>query len=123
MATLTAQAAGITGAAITLVAAAGGGDAYIPGDGDRSWLWIKNGGGGSITVTVTVAGNNAWGQPNADVPVTLGAGVERFIGPLSPDLAGTDTFGTIGFTYSGVTSVTVAVVRLEDLSVYPQLPS
>jgi hypothetical protein len=120
MATLTAQAVGMTGAAVTLVAAAGGGDLYLPFDGDRSWLWIKNGGGVSVTVTITVAGTT-YGQNNADVPVVVAAGAERLIGPLVPELAGADTLGTVGFSYSGVTSVTVAVVRLETSAVYPAL--
>lgn len=122
MATLTAQPATMAGPAITLSAAAGGGDAYIPTDGDRSWLWIKNGGGGSITVTVTVAGTT-FGQNNADVPVTVPNGAERMIGPLVPELAGADTLGTIGFSYSGVTSVTVAVVRLDDPGAQTSLPT
>lgn len=121
MAVLSAQPITMAGAAVTLSAAAGGGDAYIPTDGDRSALWIKNGGGSSITVTVTVAGQT-FGQNNADVPVTVPNGGERLIGPLVPDLAGPDTVGTIGFSYSAVTSVTVAVVRLDDVAAQPSLP-
>jgi hypothetical protein len=122
MAVLTAQAAGMAGTAITLTAAAGGGDAYIPTDGDRSWLWIKNGGVGSITVTVTVAGTS-FGQNNPDVAVVVANGAERMIGPLVPELAGPDTVGTIGFSYTGVTSVTVAIVRLDTPDVQASLPT
>ena len=108
MALLATQQIQITGPAITLAAAAGGGDTVTAGD--RTFLWAKNGSGGAITVTVVVPGSY-FGQALVDVPVSVPATTgERLIGPLDPRLA--DTTGVVSITYSGVTSLTVAAVRI-----------
>lgn len=119
MATFNIQPFDITGAALTFSAASGGGDAYVPTSDDRTFLCVKNGGGGSITVTITVPGQT-YGVNNTDLPVVVGPGVEKMIGPLTKDLFVSDeTFGFVAWGYSGVTSVTVAVARLGDPVGFP----
>jgi hypothetical protein len=108
MATLTYQEANTSGGAITPVAAAGGGDS-VPVH-NRGALLVRNGGGSPITVTLVVPGTE-YGQARADVPYTVAAGGVALIGPLVTDLAPSD--GLVDFTYSGVTSVTVAAVVLD----------
>jgi len=98
----------------TAVAAAGGGDNFTPDD--RTFLIVKNAGGSPVTVTVVTPKTDPGGHAIADdvvsVPATTG---ERWIGPFPAeyyaDPANTVP-GNCGVTYSGVTSVTVAVVSL-----------
>jgi len=107
MALLAAQQVQITGTTITFAAAAGGGDTVSPDD--RAMLEIKNA-GSQITATVVVPGT-LFGQALADVAVIVPATTGHVrIGPLTRDLADPTT-GLINITYSGVTSVTVAIVR------------
>lgn len=108
MALLSTQQITAQGAAITLQAAAGGGDAAYPDD--RSFFWIKNGGGAPINVTLVVPGTT-YGQANPDVVVAVPNGGERMIGPLNAQLADPSD-GQVDITYSAVTSVTVALVRI-----------
>ena len=108
MALLATQQIQITGSAITLTAAAGGGDTITPSD--RTFLWVKNGSGSPITVTVVVP-NSYFGQPLADVAVSVPATTgERLVGPLDRRLA--NASGLVDITYSGVTSLTVAAVGI-----------
>lgn len=108
MALLAPQQIQITGPAITLAAAAGGGDTVAPND--RLFLWVKNASGSPITVTVVVPGTY-FGQALPDVAVSVPATTgERMIGPLDSRLADPST-GVISITYSAVTSVTVAAVK------------
>lgn len=116
MATLTLQQlleSGDIGA--SYVAASAGGD-LMPNDG-HTLLHVKNGGAGSITVTVTAqvasrdVGPGYGSYARADVVATVGAGAERFIGPL-PRLAFNNASGQAAVSYSGVTSVTVAAIRI-----------
>lgn len=96
------------GAAVTLAAAAVGGDSVEWNS--RGFLWIKNASGAPITATVVVPGTE-YGQARPDIPVTVPAGTDRLIGPLVRDLAD-PADGLIDVTYSAVTSVTVAAVRV-----------
>lgn len=114
MATLTVESIVEAGLNATDNAAAGGGDA-IPNSGAEV-LHVKNGGGASITVTVTaqqtaqqVPGFGA--MTKADAAVAVPAGEERFIGPF-PKGAFNDSGGLAQITYSGVTSVTVAALKV-----------
>jgi hypothetical protein len=108
VATLSTQQVAITGGAVTYGSAAGGGDKVVP-DG-RTMLHVKNGGGSSITVTVVVPGST-YGQANPDVAVTVPNGGERMIGPFPIEIAD-PADGLVAITYSAVTSVTVAAVRV-----------
>lgn len=111
MALLATQQIGFTGGAITLASAAGGGDTITPDD--RTFLWVKNASGSPITVTVVVPGAY-FGQNLPDVAVSVPATTgERMIGPLDRRLADpTVSPPVINITYSGVTSLTVAAVRI-----------
>lgn len=107
MAILTTQQVQITGTAATYAAASAGGDKIDPGD---HALHVKNASAAAVTVTVVTPGT-VQGQPIGDVPVSVPAGGERFIGPFPKrDFAGAD--GLVDVTYSAVASVTVAVVRV-----------
>ncbi len=109
MALLATQQIGFAGTATTLTAAAGGGDTVSPDD--RTFLWVKNASGGAITVTVVIPGTYI-GQNLPDVAVSVPATTgERFIGPLTRQIADPTT-GVVNITYSGVTSLTVAAVRI-----------
>ena len=115
MALLATQDITTAGAAITLGAANAGGDTMIATP--RSFLWVKNA-GSQITVTISAAvaavnmsgaGDIAVSNLVITVPATTG---ERLI-PIPPltHSAG----GLASITYSGVTSVTVACVRLPQI--------
>lgn len=109
MALLAHQQVAATGTAVSLTAAAGGGDTVNPDD--RVFLWVKNGSGAPITVTVVVPGA-FYGQNLGDIAVSVPATTgERLIGPLDRKLADPST-GVVNITYSGVTSLTVAAVRI-----------
>lgn len=108
MATLNTQSVGITGLVNPPhVAAAAGGDDVVPGS--TRFLHVKNGDASPTTVTVVVPGTEH-GQQNPDVPVVVPAGGEAFVGPLEHDLAGVN--GRVGFTYSKVTTLTVAAMDI-----------
>jgi len=110
MAELTVQNVALVGTLTTYAAAAGGGDNFR-NDGVKTFIHIKNGSGGAITVTfddvrsATPEGANSF---DPDVDVSLGAGEDWMIGPFPIDRFGPD----VGITYSGVTSLTVAAVRV-----------
>lgn len=111
MATLSVQVISRTGTAATYGAAAGGGDEFV-NDG-TSRLHVKNGGGSPITVTIDSPNTCNFGvAANAahDYAITVGAGADKFIGPFSADQFN-DVNGKVQVTYSGVTTVTVAVMR------------
>lgn len=109
MATLTTQTIVAAGLAPTFAAAAGGGDKVVPGD--RTFLHVKNGGGSPITVTVAVPGTFYAAVANPDLTVTVDAAGEKLI-PVPPLFADSSDSGLAAVTYSGVTSVTVAALRI-----------
>ncbi len=99
------------GLVATYNAADVGGDTF-DNDG-RTVLHIKNGGGGPLTVTVTAESATTrkpgYGQlTKANAETAVAAAGEEFLGPF-PTIA----FGVVGaITYSGVTSLTLAVLRI-----------
>ena len=109
MALLTPQQISIAGIAPTYAAAAGGGDTIAPDD--RTFLHVKNGSGASITVTVVTPGT-VGGLAIADLSVAVAAGADRMVGPLTAALFADPTTGLVPVTYSGVTSLTVAALRV-----------
>lgn len=113
MAVLTPQTIGVTGTLVTYAAAtSGAGGDTVDGslaDG-RTWFEVNNGSGGSINAILDVPGTT-FGQANADVTVAVAAGAIRRIGPIVPALVDPTT-NTAKITYSAVTSVTVAAVRI-----------
>jgi len=115
MATLSTQVVNRAGLAPTYAAAAGGGDAMSCGSG--MFLHIKNTGGSPITVTLNVPAartyepNVAITNPAIAVPATTG---DKMIGPVDAVTFQDPTTGLCSITYSGVTSVTVAAVNLQQ---------
>ncbi|MEK7178551.1 MAG: hypothetical protein AAB721_02775 [Patescibacteria group bacterium] len=93
------------------VAAAGGGDVF-PNTG-KEVVVIKNGGAGAITLTV-VTPATIDGLAVADLTATIGVGETRAVGPFPPGVYSTGGVagGNVSLTYSGVTTVTVAVLAL-----------
>ncbi|MFB7671679.1 hypothetical protein ACFC26_09700 [Kitasatospora purpeofusca] len=109
MATLTPQAVSIAGLNPTYSTAAGGGDKVACGE--RTFIHIKNGGGSPITVTLTATGS-VRGQTVTSPTVSVPAAGERMIGPITADLFAGATDGLAAIGYSGVTTVTVAALRI-----------
>lgn len=114
MATLTTQVVTRAGVVITPVVAAAGGDAMSCGT--NNWLRVVNGGGASITVTIAIAsGASPYGNVSyTNTAVAVAAGVTREIGPIITALYQDATTGLAQITYTGVTSVTVAAIQLQQ---------
>jgi hypothetical protein len=109
MALLTVQQASLAGTPITYTAAAGGGDTF-PLPHDSVGLRIKNGGGSAITASLVFPGTTPYGVANpVRTTASIAAGAEVLVGPI-PLSAVDPTTGLVSVTYSGVTTVTVAVV-------------
>ena len=111
MATLTVNT--VTAAGLrddnALVAAAGGGDKFLPSK--DTFIRVSNAGGGSITVTLaTPVLHNGLAVADAGGSVTNGQ--SRLFGPFPAEDYANPTDGLCDITYSGVTSVTVGVFRL-----------
>lgn len=116
MATLTPAVITEAGVAISLSAAAGGGDQFANPSDARTYLHVNNGGGGSITVTITaqvasaqVPGKGLMTKANGGGSVANGAA--KVFGPFPAEMFN-DANGNVQVTYSGVTSVTVGAFRL-----------
>ena len=119
MALLTVQNIVEAGIVPTYAAAAGGGDTFPNPEDQSTFLVVINGGGGSINVTLTsqIATASVPGVGNvalSDRVVAVANGTTRFIGPLPPRF--NNAAGQVAVTYSGVTSVTVAAVRLPKVA-------
>lgn len=105
MALLTVQhTSGLTGLTPTFSAAAGGGDTFQNSGSPQ--FQVKNGGGSSITVTVAAQHACEQGVTH-NVVATVAAGAHAVLGPF--DHHYNNVAGIVSVTYSGVTSVTVAV--------------
>lgn len=108
MAAITVQQAQVTGVALNLVAASGGGDTIrVAGD---TYLVVRNADASSKTVTLVRAGNDEYGNAIPDVAVTVAAGATTVMGPI-PQIFRDRTDDLVDVTYSAVTSVTVAAFR------------
>jgi hypothetical protein len=110
MATIAIQEMAITGLEATYEAANAGGDVFS-NDG-RTFYHVKNGGGSPINVTIT--SNHPSPPPgtdNEDVVVAVTNGEERMIGPVNQK-GYNNASGQAEVSYSAVTSVTVAAIRL-----------
>lgn len=110
MAVLTVQRATTAGVAITLDAAAGGGDSFA-NDGNTVFR-IANGAGSPMTVTFDSPNTCDFGiSANAahDRAVVVSNGVTLEIGPFA-QARFNDSNGRVQVTYSDATSVTVAAI-------------
>lgn len=110
MATLTTQTIVAAGLDPTYAAAAAGGDKVTPGP--TTFLHVINGGGSSITVTVATPGNYYANIANPDLTVTVGASGEQMIPIPQTPFADPGDNGLAAISYSGVTTVTVAALRI-----------
>jgi len=73
-------------------------------------LFLKNGGGSSITLTLAFGpGAVVDGQTPTNKTVTVAAGKEFLVGPFPVSIYN-DTTNLMNVTYSGVTTVTVALL-------------
>lgn len=109
MAQLNVQNAPLNGLVKTMAAASAGGDTFL-NDGN-TLLSVKNGGGSSITVTVNSVAPCSQGFDH-DLVVSLAAGSEITFPKLDPYRFNDLSTGLVSVTYSAVTSLTVAAVRL-----------
>lgn len=110
MATLTVQSViGLSGVTPTYAAAASGGDKF-PNDG-KTLFHAKNGSGSPITVTVASLVTCNQGQTHNNA-VVVGANSEEMIGPFDQSRF-SDGTGLVSVTYSGVTSLTVAALKVQ----------
>ena len=105
MADLTVYDIDHTGVDPTYVAAAGGGDTF-DNDG-HTFFHAFNGSGGGIDITIDSPVDCNQGFAH-DVVVTVPAGEDRMIGRFPVGRFHSSCSGT----YSGVTSLTVAAIRL-----------
>jgi hypothetical protein len=112
MATLTVQEVTRLGVATTYAAAAGGGDSFAPSE--STFIEVRNGGGGSINVTIAAPKQVLPDLEVTDPVVAVGAGVNKMIGPFPASQFAQSDDGLADITYSGVTSVTVAAIRLKQ---------
>ena len=108
MATLATQLINLEGLEEVPVAAAGGGDQFL-NNGDHFFHAI-NASGGDIIITFASPSQHK-GLDIENPAVTVTAGEERFIGPF-PSGVFNDASGYVQVTYDGVTSLTVAVLKL-----------
>ena|SRR5205085_8044761 len=111
MAALSTQNPTAAGVAITYASCAGGGDTFV--NTGRERVHIKNGSGGSITVTFSSGSNKcSFGVSNTahDRVVTVGAGVDKWVDVFDPSQFN-DASNNVNIAYSGVTSLTIAVLR------------
>jgi hypothetical protein len=109
MATLAVDNTSVLGVEPTLVTATDPDD--FPNEGKQTILVVDNAGGGPITVTFDDTGSVA--PPgsvafDADVDVVVGAGERWYIGPFALSRFGK----SVVVNYSGVSSVTVGVIRV-----------
>ena len=106
MTLLATQQISIAGLNPTMSAANAGGDTVVADD--RTFLRVKNGSGSPVTVTVTTPGTVsglAIADATMSVPATTG---DMMLGPLPASLFG----DPVSISYSAVTSVTVAALRV-----------
>ncbi len=77
-------------------------------------LRIRNGGGSPITATVATPGEAFTGAAIADTAIVVAAGAEVTAGPFPYQHYRDPRDGLAAITYSGVTSVTIAVLELQE---------
>lgn len=109
MANLAAQPASQAGTVVAYAAAAAGGDTFAPGEDAE--LRVKNASAGPITVTVASQSPCSQGVVH-NLIVVVAAGAEVAIGPFPASRFASPATGLVAVTYSGVTTLTVAVVRV-----------
>lgn len=109
MAQLSYQNPKPSGVTVTFASAAGGGDTLKPEE--NGVLLVRNGDATATTVTVVVPGSDKYGSARPDLTLSVAASATGAFGPFPKDLAD-PADGLIDITYSKVTSLTVAAVRI-----------
>lgn len=109
MATLTAVTpTSSTAPLLGAVAAAAGGDQFV--NTGREVIYLKNTNASTRTITV-VTGGTAGGVGIADISFSIAQNEEKLYGPLDPRIFNNSN-GMVQITYSGVTNLTVAVIKV-----------
>lgn len=112
MALLSSQAIVRAGLTASFASATGGGDTFLA-DSD-TMLRVKNASGSAITVTVVTPRTDLAGNAVADttfsVPATTG---DVLAGPFPAEIYNDPTAGVASITYSGVTSLTIAALKVQ----------
>ena len=116
MATLTAQKITDAGVVATMSSAAGGGDEFL--NSGLEFLFVQNSSAGSHTVTVTAQVQSVHHQTfgtvsKSNIVRSVAAGAEVFIGPFR-QAAFNDSNNKVQITYSGVTTLNVAILYLDQ---------
>jgi hypothetical protein len=111
MAKIEEQVVSLAGVGPAYSAAAGGGDTFDPDE--DTFIHVKNGHSSPQTVTIaTPRTDPGTGQPEADIAVAVPNGGERMIGPFPHEVFADPTTGLASLTYSGVTALTLAVLKV-----------
>jgi hypothetical protein len=122
LAQLTLNPHALAGLTPTFVAATAGGDAFSDAGDERTYFRVKNGGASTITVTIApvsptsikVAGATPQAVSLPSYSVSVAAAADTTIGPFPS--AYRDANSNVNVTYSAVTSVTVAAIRMPIFS-------
>jgi hypothetical protein len=110
MATLNVDTITRAGVSPNYNAAEVGGDDFMNDAERRTFLAVNNESAGTVTVTIATSATMD-GLQVADRAVAVGAGAEIFIGPFPANIYNQSN-GTIHVTYSAVTDVQVAALKL-----------
>ena len=108
MATLTAQSIVRTGLAASYASCDAGGDEFV--NNQLEWIRVKNDDASAKTVTV-VTQQTVDGLAIADQEIVVAAGTVVDIGPFSSGVYN-DSGGKVQLTYSAVTSLSIALLKL-----------
>lgn len=108
MSTLTNQSIVAAGVKATYAACAGGGDDFV--NSGKDFIHIKNGHTSpqSVIINSQAACNQGFDH---DITVEVTNAEERFIGPFPKDRFN-NTSDKVLLTYTGVTALTIAILRL-----------
>lgn len=112
MAVLTPKTPVLAGLVFAGAAAAGGGDSFA--NTGIEFFYANNASGGAITITFdspNTCNFNVAANAAHDDAVVVSAGTAQIIGPFPPGRFN-DGSGNVQVTYSGVTSLTVAVFKV-----------
>jgi hypothetical protein len=86
------------------------GDTFTPAQ--NVFLLVRNGGGAPITATIDVPGSTQTGEAQPEVVRTITNATDKVIGPFDPNLFIDPATNVAKVTWSAVTSVTFAVLKL-----------
>lgn len=105
---LTPQVMVVAGLEATLAAANADGSYFV--NSGRDFIWIKNGHSSPQSVIIDSPVECSQGSSH-DITVAVTNGEERLIGPF-PQSRFNNTNGQVNLTFSGVTLLTIAIIRM-----------